>query len=262
MLRNILFIAVFAFAGTAFCETTINVMGKNHYQGENLVRLKRLANQQLSAMGEEASNFELVGVTMKAKSRRGQGQATLIVGQDRQTKNVGRVCGDSLCFSVTAPWSYKDVSFDLSNLPGQADERWQIRFNGNIKVRGINLILASGTRRVRIPFGGELFAGENTLFLKRELRAMGYNVRNAKLRKVVLVAKSRRGRGKAELMIGQNYKPVKTVGLAQAGYGFQSERPASFNRIRWNARGRTPGAWQIHMQGRIKVKAVIVEFKK
>ena len=105
---------------------------------------------------------------------------------------------------------------------------------------------------------GELFTQESTIFLKRELKNMGYKVRNKKLRKVVLVAKSKRGRGQAELMIGQNYKPAKTIAMAQDGFGFQSDRPASYNRIKWRAQGNTQGPWQIHMRGRIKVKAVIV----
>ena len=45
-------------------------------------------------MGEDASDYELVGVSIRAKSKRGKGKATLIVGQDQQAKRVDKVGGD------------------------------------------------------------------------------------------------------------------------------------------------------------------------
>lgn len=261
MLKNILLITLLAFGGTAYAES-IQVMGKAHYKGQNnVVRLKQLAKQKLSALGEEASQFELVGVSMKAKSRRGKGAATLIVGQDQESKTVGHVGGDQALFSITAPWTYMQMHWDISDMPGLADERWQMRFRGNIKVRSIELHLSSGLKRVRIPMGGDLFTQDSAIFLKRELKDLGYNLKNKKLRKVVLVAKSKRGHGQAELQIGQKMKPMKNIDSAQGGFGFQSDRPRSYNRIKWRAQGQTKGAWRIHMRGRIKVKAVIVEFQ-
>ena len=62
-------------------------------------------------------------------------------------------------------------------------------------------------------------------------------------------------------IITTKVKPSKTIGQAKAGLGFQSNRPRSYNRISWRSAGQTKGKWQIHMRGRIKVKAIIVEFK-
>lgn len=261
MFRHILFVSILAFCTSAFAQiTTLQVVGKEHYKGQNRVRLHALANQQLTAQGQNPSDFELVGVTIRAKSKRGRGQATLIVGQDQETKDVDDF-GNKLLFDVTAPWAYHTLNWDLSDSPGSDAERWQMLFEGNIKVREIRLHVQPVIERVRIPYNDQLFAGNNTLFLKRELQQMGYDVRGAELSRVVLVAKSRAGRGQATLVAGRKFASTKVVEQAQGGLDFQSDRPVSYNRIRWNPNVDVRGAWQIELNGRIKVKAVIVEFK-
>jgi len=260
MIKNILLASILAFSGSAFAES-IQVVGKQHYQGQNMIRLRAAVNQQLRAQGESPDDYQMVGLQMKAKSKRGQGQATLIVGRDQDTKTIAKSNGGRDLFVVTAPWTYNTVNWDISNSPGDSQERWQLQLNGNIKVRGISVVVESRSQRIRIPMGGELFTQSSTLFLKRELQALGHNVRGKKLKKVVLVSKSKRGRGQAELMVGQSSMGSKNVAGSQGGLGFQNDRPASYNRVKWNLNGRTPGAWQIHMNGRIKVKAVIVELK-
>ena len=114
---------------------TFKSWGRLTTEEKTSFRLKQLAKQKLSALGEDASAYELVGVTMKAKSRRGKGKATVIIGQDQETKTVGNLGNDQMLFQVTAPWTYQTLHWDLSNAPGQPDERWQVRFKGNIKVR-------------------------------------------------------------------------------------------------------------------------------
>ena len=263
MIRNLLFTVILAVAGSAYGQdiTTLNVAGKQEVQGQKMFRLHALANQQLQAQGEDASQYELVGVTVEAKSKRGRGQATLIVVQDQDTQRVEKFGSNDYFFEITAPWAYNTMHWDLSGQEGKAQERWRMRFNGNIKIRSIQLHVATSTKRVRIDMGGQLMTQESTIFLKRELRRMGYDVRNADLKRVVLVAKSKRGRGQAKLVVGQNATFADNVGPAQNGLGFQSERPASYNRIPFRHSGDSRGRWQIQMRGRIKVKAVIVVFK-
>lgn len=118
------------------------------------------------------------------------------------------------------------------------------------------------TQRVRIPMGGELAVGPNTIFLKQELRDMGVIPRNRVLKKVVLVAKSKKGNAQAYLQLGNKEKPTKTIGRSKNGFGFKANAKESYHRIQWNAnRPAQGGPWQIHMRGRIKVKAVIVELQ-
>ncbi len=117
------------------------------------------------------------------------------------------------------------------------------------------------TQTIRIPMFGELAAGSNTIYLRSELDDMGVDLRGRRLKSVTLVAKSRAGQGQATLQLGQNMKPTKTVSTAQNGLGFQSEAPRSYNRVTWNANSASNVIWQIHLRGRIKVKAVIVELQ-
>ena len=261
MLRNILVLSVLAFCTSAFAQVeTIKVVGKAHYKGTNRLALHQMANQQISAQGNNPQNYELVGVSIRAKSKRGRGTATLIVGQDQDTKTMGKV-GGSAFFQITAPWAYNSYHWDLSQDPGQPAERWRMRFDGNIKVREIILHVQPRVVRVRIPYNDQLFKGSNTLTLKRELNAMGYDLRDAKLMRVVVVAKSRRGQGQAKLVVGQKFAETQTIGQAQNGLGFQSTRPKSYNRLRFRPNVRARGKWQVQLQGRIKVKAVIVDLK-
>ncbi len=260
MFKNILMIAVMAFSYGAFAKD-IKVMGEKHSQGQEVLHLRTLANKALK--NQNLRNFELVGVTMKAKSLHGNGKATLVVGNDQSQKNVDQF-GDAIFFLVEAPWAYHTLRWNISSMPGQANEIWQIHLRGNIKIEEVKLKLRprSNLTRVRIPMRGELLAGENTIKLRQELKKMGYQTRRDQLRRVVMVAKSRRGRASAGMQVGQNFSNAQTIGQSQNGLAFQSNLPKSYNRLAWNFRGRTPGAWQLHMKGRIKVKAVIVEFQE
>lgn len=257
-MRNILLIAIFAFSSGAFAKE-IEVHGEAYYKGQQVIHLRTLANKVLN---QKLGNFELVGVTMRAKSRRGNGKATLVVGNDQSTKNVDQF-GDDIFFLVGAPWSFHTISWNLSNQPGQANELWQIHLRGEIKIEDIKLTLraASNTTRVRINLGDQMMVGENTIQLRQELKALGHDVRGDKLRRVVFVAKSRAGRASAGVQTGQKFSNALTIGQTQAGLPFASNQAESYDRLAWNFQGRTPGVWQLHMKGRIKAKAVIVEYE-
>lgn len=115
--------------------------------------------------------------------------------------------------------------------------------------------------RVRIPMHGEIAKGENTIYLRAELDDMGVDLHKRRLKRVILVAKSKRGKGKATLQLGQKMKPTKDVLAAKNGYVFHDEARQSYNRVIWNANRKSSDIWQIHLKGRIKVKAVIVEME-
>ena len=117
------------------------------------------------------------------------------------------------------------------------------------------------TERVRIPMHGEVAKGSNTIYLRSELDDMGVDLDGARVRRVILVAKSKKGHGTATLQLGKKMKPTKDVLAAQNGYGFKTNARESYNRISWNANRTSDDLWQIHLQGRIKVKAVIVELE-
>lgn len=264
MIKNFLIISILALSGVANAQMqNLKVVGKDHIKGQKVYPLHQMANQKLQSMGKAPRNFELVGVTLEAKSRRGKGKATLIVGRDQSTKTV-RQFGDGVFYEVTAPWAYNTMRWDLSGFEGNPNEVWRLKINGDVKIRSIVLHVARrgpAKTRVRIGMGGQLMTQQSTLFLRRELNRLGYNTKGRNLRRVVLVAKSKAGRGQARLQVGNGNYGVRNVAQAPHGKAFQNESPQSYNRIPWNVRGRTPGVWQIDMRGRIKVKAVIVEYQ-
>lgn len=263
MIQNIIAIAIFALASTSFAGeiTNLKVVGKDHVQGQKLYTLHAMANQQLKAMGESVQDFELVGITMEAKSRRGQGTATLMVGNDMDTRRVDKFGSNELFFEITAPWAFNTMHWDLSHNEGQPDERWQLQLNGDIRVHSIQLHVAVGTKRVRIEMGDQIMTQQSTIFIRQELERMGYDTRRADLRRVVLVAKSRAGHGQGKLQVGNNPSVTQDIEEAQNGLGFQSDRPLSYNQVLFRNTGDSQGVWQLHLRGNIKVKALIVDFK-
>ncbi len=264
MIKNLLIAVIFAFTGSAYANdlTTLKVSGQQHINGQKVLSLHALANQKLQAMGEDASDYELVGVSVEAKSKHGKGIATLVVGQDQNKQTVEKFGGSDLFFEITAPWAYHTMHWDLSGAEGKPNELWRMRFNGNIKVRSIQLHVATATKRVRIEMGDRLMTQDSVIALKRELQRLGHDVRRADLKRVVLVAKSRAGHAQAKLVVGPNGgSAAQSIGQAQAGLGFQSNRPRSYNRIPFRHQGNSDGRWQIQMRGQIKVKAVIVTFQ-
>lgn len=261
MIKHLLLTVLLMTGHSSLADVNSMTFLRNHsVSGAETIRIKQMVHQRLRKQGQDPANYQLEGVTLVARAIIGTGKATLIVGQDQQMKRVKRP-KNFVDLLLNNTRSYRTLEWNLVGDAGQANERWQMRFEGIMNIRRMDVHLSSQGRRIRIPMGGEVFRGNNTLFLKRELRALGYRPRDMKLRKVVLVAKSRRGQGTAQLFVGPNAKPIKRVAASQAGLQFQNNRPRSYNRIRWNVNGRTQGPWQIDLRGRIKVKAVILEVR-
>lgn len=115
------------------------------------------------------------------------------------------------------------------------------------------------TQKVRIPMHGEFAAGDNTIYLRSELRDRGIDLTNRRVKKVTLVAKSLKGQAEAYLLLGDTEKALKPIRTSKAGYPFQSDEKASYHRISWQADRDSSVIWQIHMHGLIRVQAVVVE---
>ena len=116
------------------------------------------------------------------------------------------------------------------------------------------------TERLVIQYGDQHFRGSgNVLMLKREIKNMypRMNLQNFSLESVRLVAKSKMGRGQAELVVGRSSQDRRTIGGSPRD--FQSARPYTFDRIDlYNYDSRAQGRWQIHLNGNIKVRKVVV----
>ncbi len=101
------------------------------------------------------------------------------------------------------------------------------------------------------------------LFLKKELLRQypGTDVTDLRLRKVVLVAKTRAGKGVAQLRVGPEVSGMHQV----AGYppDFHSRSKHSYGRTYiGNPFPPSWGPWQLHLRGHFKVRKVVLEVEQ
>ncbi len=119
---------------------------------------------------------------------------------------------------------------------------------------------AEASRRLVINMGDAHYKGnkDKIIYLKQELRNAypRLDLRNMDLERVSFVAKSKHGRGTAELHVGYSVQDVKNIDGSPRS--FYSSRPRSFDRINMSNYGNSQGNWQIHMFGNIKVRKVVV----
>lgn len=99
-----------------------------------------------------------------------------------------------------------------------------------------------------------------TLYLKRALKEQypGVVIDDLELRRVVLIAKSRQGRGEARLQVGHRTTEMFRV---EGGEGrFRDERRFTFDRVFFSNPSRNSnGPWQIDLQGNFIVRKVVLE---
>ncbi len=99
-----------------------------------------------------------------------------------------------------------------------------------------------------------------TLHLKRMLREQypWVEVDNLDLRRVVLIAKSRHGRGEAQLRVGNRTTEVQPV-PGHPGE-FRDDRRYTFDRVNFsNPSHGSNGPWQLDLQGNLIVRKVVLE---
>jgi len=97
------------------------------------------------------------------------------------------------------------------------------------------------------------------IFLKKSLRDQypGIDLRALQLEKVVLVAKTKLGRGGAELRVGEHWSGISRV------YGnpweFHGPSRYSFDKVRFvNPANGSAGPWQLDLWGNFVVRKVVV----
>ncbi len=104
------------------------------------------------------------------------------------------------------------------------------------------------------------YRGEkSTLLLKKTMRAQypWVDLRKVDLQKVVLVAKSKMGKGGAKLRIGDHWSEGHRVGGRPES--FYDYEPYTFDRIRFRLPSENDhGPWQIDLRGNFIVRKVIL----
>ncbi|MGE3756127.1 MAG: hypothetical protein AB7H97_00130 [Pseudobdellovibrionaceae bacterium] len=115
-------------------------------------------------------------------------------------------------------------------------------------------------QQLNLDYGDRIFQGNGVLHLRQEINRQypGVNLRNADIVSVRMVAKSEMGRGTAALVVGsQMTRPERINGRPQ---DFHSSRPNTFDRVDlYNPSYNSVGVWQIELNGKIKIRRVVVE---
>ncbi len=226
-------------------------------RGENTLALKRKLQRQ---HGISADRLQLQRVRLVAKSRHGQGEAKLVVGQNSTRWQT--LDGTPSEFRSNRPATYDREIFQ--NPSRRSDGRWQIKLQGNIKVKRVVLVVKKPNRakKFTIDYYGDHLQGENTLFLKRALRDQhGITPADYKLIRVKLVAKSKHGAAQASLFANGSSTAFKTIdGNPRA---FRNNRFRTYHSIGFESpASRDRGRWQIDLRGNIKVHSVDVFLKR
>lgn len=118
--------------------------------------------------------------------------------------------------------------------------------------------LAQVGQRVVLEMYDTVYRPGERIFLKREINRQypGINLQRYNLDRVRLVAKSRRGGGMAELVVGRSI--VDRQYIAGNPRDFRDNLPRTYDRLVLLNNGRSDGVWQIHFQRqRVKVKRVV-----
>ena len=112
--------------------------------------------------------------------------------------------------------------------------------------------------RIVLNYYDQAFRGQNTLYIKQKIRQQypRLSPRHLQIERVVLVAKSRHGRGQASALIGGRESRSENVfGNPQ---DFHHDVPYTFSRIPFhNYSYNAQGPLQIYLRGNIKVRKVV-----
>lgn len=101
-----------------------------------------------------------------------------------------------------------------------------------------------------------------TIFLRKAFRDQypWVELADMDLRKVVLVAKSKRGRGGAQLRVGEWL--TENYAVAGRPVDFRDRRKITFDRVQFhNPSSSSHGAWQIDLRGNFIVRKVVLELE-
>lgn len=112
-----------------------------------------------------------------------------------------------------------------------------------------------------IDMNNQVYRRNSVIYLKQEIQRAypRKNLNRANLQMVTLYAKSRAGRGTAELQIDQIPMDRKTIDDSR---NFASDALRTFNEVRLNAVGREDrGSWQVILDGNIKVNRIEVRIR-
>jgi hypothetical protein len=139
-MKNLIIVAATLFAGTTFASPNKRIViemgqGGQHYRGQQTLPLKRMIKAQYPNI--RLQKFEILRVRVVGKSKRGNGTAELSVGQ--QTSYPVYLNGNGQDFQVNAPYTWDRQV--IQNPKNNSNGPWQIKLQGNIKIKRVVVIL-------------------------------------------------------------------------------------------------------------------------
>lgn len=228
----------------------------DHLRGSNIIKLKQEIKYQHPMVNVQ--RLKLKAVKLVAKSKKGMGKATLIVGHDMSYPiNVN---GSPYEFHNDSGYTYDKLK--IQNPSYSSKGKWQIELKGNIKVKKLVLIVEKNQKRqqiVKIDMYDQQLKGFNVLKLKKLIKQQkpGIDLQTMQLKKVVMQAKSKMGKGQATLVTGQTSSYPETVGGSPRAFHSYSQRSYDLVTLKPDSMS-TNGKWQVELQGNIKVKSITV----
>ncbi|OFZ22977.1 MAG: hypothetical protein A2202_07665 [Bdellovibrionales bacterium RIFOXYA1_FULL_36_14] len=245
-------------------ERMIIEMRDQVFQGSSVLNLKQLARR--FNMGFDPTRFDLKGVYVVAKSRHGMGEAYLQVGNERSY--VERISGNPMDFEIDRPMTYEQISLNIND--GSRGE-WELYLKGIVRIKRIVLLMERSfsqnpAERIQLNFFGAEFNGANTIRLKQEImREYPYiNLREHKIKRVILMAKSQVGRGTAALFIDGHRSYPEMINGNPASY--HDNAPYTFSRVVLENTlmdtNAPDGVWQVLLNGNIKIDSIAVVLER
>lgn len=127
-------------------------------------------------------------------------------------------------------------------------------------------IATASKERYVIDFGDSHIRGHKgevtTVFLKKCLKEQypWLDLKKSNISKVVLVAKSKKGKGSAQLRVGDRMTSMYQI--KGSSRSFRDGRKSSFDHLVFkHPSGNSRGPWQMNLQGNLIVKKVVVEIE-
>lgn len=260
LLISILFTTIFAapaFAGDFY----VIDLGDAHMrsgQGQDTIKLKQKLKQQHHV---DLRDAELLSVMMVAKTRKGSGKAHLVVGQNTTGKQV--FGGTAANFKSTSDKTYDRHLF--LNPKDNSKGRWQIKLKGNFMVRQMVVEIGTADEDLYLDYSHKHMRsgqGNDTLKLRTKAKNQhGIQTQDYDLHGITLIAKTRKGSGKARLKVGGELSTAQVVD-GQAS-NFQDSSDWTYYKYEFdNPKENSNGVWQVKLKGNFKVSEVILHMTK
>lgn len=229
----------------------------SHLRGQNIIPLKQKIKEAYPGINLQSA--KLKSVVLVAKTKKGQGTAVLKVGGDETYPQS--VYGHVNDFHDNHRRTFTRVK--LQNPSYNSQGAWKVKLKGNFKVQKIRVNIEQvqqRTRKLVMKLDNQYYSGLSQIGIKRLIRKHHGNqvLRNKVIKKVTLVAKSKKGRASAALSVGGQYSHEHRIPGKK--FAFYIDSPYTYHNITLQSPTlRSSGAVKVHLDGKVKIDKIIVK---